>query len=64
MTITERVARSRAAQGFGPTVDDPAVLARVAAVVLGNDEDPGRHRSPVTTTTPLVKRTANGTPTV
>lgn len=63
MTAAERVARSRAAQGLGPTVDDPAVLAKVADVVLRNDEDPGRRQGPVTTLL-LAKGTAHDIATV
>lgn len=36
--MEDRLARQRAAQGFPPTVEDPAVLARVAAVVVGDGE--------------------------
>lgn len=38
MTGSARLTAQRAAQGFPATVEDPIVLARLAAVVLGNGE--------------------------
>lgn len=39
MTPAEYVARSRAAQGLPPTVEDPDTLARVAALLDTVDEE-------------------------
>lgn len=36
--MNTRLAQQRAAQGFPPTVADAAVLAKIAAVVLGDGE--------------------------
>lgn len=36
MTDLTRLGRQRVAQGFPPTVEDQAVLARIAAVVIGD----------------------------
>lgn len=34
ITIAERVAQSRAAQGLPPKITDPRIIARIAAVAL------------------------------
>ena len=39
----EDLARRRAAQGFPPTVEDPVILAQVAAILIG---EPGGVSSP------------------
>jgi hypothetical protein len=41
MTPTEMTARSRAAQGLPARIEDPATLARVAALLRPDDLDAG-----------------------
>lgn len=69
----ERLAAQRAAQGFPPTVEDPVILARVAALVLGDGEGAAeatprtttRQTSPAGTTRPTPEGAdPDGTPTV
>lgn len=69
--MNERLAHQRAAQGFPPTVEDPVILARVAALVLGDGEGAAeatprtttRQSNPAGTTRPAHKgATPDGTP--
>lgn len=48
--MDDRLARQRAAQGFPPTVQDPGVLALVAAVVVGDGEGAAGSAAPCTAT--------------
>lgn len=40
--LTARVAASRAAQGLPPSITDPVILDRVAAIFLAADKRPAR----------------------
>lgn len=66
MTVAH-LAEQRAAQGLPPTVEDPAVLAKVAAIVLGDGEGaPHRNGAPSelpSTTFPAGDRHDHDTPT-
>jgi hypothetical protein len=54
VTIRELVAESRARQGLGPTVSDPAALARLAALV--GTHEAGAARPPAAVTPPARSR--------
>lgn len=41
MADHNRLTRERAEQGLPPFAEDPVLLAKTVAIVLGNDEAPG-----------------------
>lgn len=59
--MREWVARSRAAQGLPPTIEDPEILRRLGAIVLRSAQKaPARNRRPRRTTTEATTRPGQG----